>query len=469
MPQAQPQGKARSLRALAEAHFPPGRGFTAAERKLLAKAAEGGVAVCGPSSDPKDPANDPSSANRSEGHPGWGREREIGADLIRWLSTDHRAQEQVDPRGVDIWGAKITGELNLNFAVVPFPIRLSQCALTADAFLRQLEILRIDLQGTWVKSINADGAILKGSFFLNSGFHADGEVRLPDARIGGTVDCGGGTFDNPRGYGLLADRAVVAGGVFLWTGFHAHGEVSWGGAQIGGDLVCIGGTFDNPERYALNAAHAEVKGNVFLSDKFSAQGEVNLLGAQIGGYLHCGGGSFNNPRGDALVVERGAVKGNVFLRDGFSAKGAVSLVGARIEGSLVCGRATLEEATLDFRNANANTLLDAREYWPQPGRLLLDGFVYGRIADGPTDAKARLTWLALQPERPFATQPYLQLAKVLREAGDDDGAVDVLEEMERLRRKQADQGRPDRQALSWLFRAINYLANHAIGGILVEA
>ena len=41
---------------------------------------------------------------------------------------------------------------------------------------------------------------------------------------------------------------------------------------------------------------------------------------------------------------------------------------------------------------------------------------------------------------------------MLREAGDNDGAVNVLEEMERRRRRLADQGRPDLQALSWLFR-----------------
>ena len=451
MPQTQSQEKAGSLEALAQAQFPY-REFTAAERKLLASAPKGKVAVCGPNSDPKDPANDPSKAERSEGNRGWGREREIGADLIRWLCTDHRAKELVDPSGVHIQGAKITGELRLDYAIVPFPISLARCALTEDASLVLVEIPQIDLEGAWTKSIDADHAIVKGGVFLVNGFHADGEVRWLGARIGGSLECGGGTFNNPGGYALSADRAIVNGGVFLQNGFHAHGKVRWPGAQIGGDLYCDGGTFDSPRGDALNVENAGVKGNLFLSGEFSAQGEVSLLGAQIGGDLECTGGTFHNPEGVALNVEHTVVKGNVFLRNGFGAQGTVSLMDAHIEGRLDCTRAALKEATLDLRDAKAYYLQDDHDHWPQSGKLLLDGLVYGRFVDAPKDYRTRLEWLALQPEKPFATQPYLQLAKVLREAGDNDGAVNVLEEMEHRRRRQADQGRLDRQAISWLFR-----------------
>ena len=41
----------------------------------------------------------------------------------------------------------------------------------------------------------------------------------------------------------------------------------------------------------------------------------------------------------------------------------------------------------------------------------------------------RLKWLALQPDEPFLPQPYLQLAKVLADAGYDDGRIKVLVEM----------------------------------------
>ena len=85
------------------------------------------------------------------------------------------------------------------------------------------------------------------------------------------------------------------------------------------------------------------------------------------------------------------------------------------------------------------------------------------------DCQTRLQWLSLEPEEPFATQPYLQLAKVLKAAGDDDGAVGVLIEMERRRRRLEDKGRPDLQALSWLFRVFagyGYAPARSAGAIL---
>jgi hypothetical protein len=66
---------------------------------------------------------------------------------------------------------------------------------------------------------------------------------------------------------------------------------------------------------------------------------------------------------------------------------------------------------------------DDERSWPQPGKLLIDGFTYksfGLVKDAPS----RLRWVVLQPE--FHPQPYRQLAKVLRANGDDAGAVSVL-------------------------------------------
>jgi hypothetical protein len=80
-------------------------------------------------------------------------------------------------------------------------------------------------------------------------------------------------------------------------------------------------------------------------------------------------------------------------------------------------------ATLDLTGASVNGFADDQRSWPQPGKLLIDGFTYKDI--GPVkDAPSRLRWVALQPE--FHPQPYRQLAKVLHESGDDAGAVGVL-------------------------------------------
>lgn len=636
MPQNESQEKAGSLLALAEARFrrkaapQTSPNFTAAERTLLAKAPLGEFAYCGPNSNPKDPNNQPNKAEKSKGNPGWGPDREIDASLLRWLCVDRAAKDQVDPVGIQIQAAIITGGLDLNYVAVLFPIRFWNCALAEDAELDQVEIPRLDLSGSWAKSISADGAIIKGYVFLNEGFHADGGVQLSNAQIGGNLDCVGGTFCNPSGYAIIADGAVVKGSVFLSQGFHAYGGVRLLGVQIADTLECEGGTFETPKGYALYADHAEVNGYIFLRGNFKGLGEVNLRGAKIGANLECDGGTFDNRQGKALDADGLIVKGDVFLRNGFHANGLVRLLGAQIDGDLDCSagtfqnpggyalaaddvivkgeahlrdgfyadgdvrlsgaqigadlncghgtfngrlgnalevdgavvkgalsmhgmraygqvnlvgaqiggnlacngcaldnprgyalqadrihvngdvilsqgfmahgevrllgaqiggnldcdggtfdnpgdkskalniehadvkrdvflrhgfrargavymldtsvegeldliRGNFEGASLDLRDASASSLWDDAKSWPPPGKLHLDGFVYGRIAGGPTTADARLEWLGLQPG--FATEPYLQLAKVLREAGDNDGAAQVLMAMEDEQRR----------------------------------
>ncbi len=330
-------------------------------------------------------------------------------------------------------------------------------------------------------ALSADRINVKGYVFLGSGknaegedtpFTAKGEVRLLDAQIGSNLDCDGGTFENKNGNALHADRINVKGSVFLQNGFTAEGKVRLLGAQIGGDLACIGGTFANEGGYALSADGINVKGNVFLRSgknakgedmPFTANGAVLLPLAQIDGQIDCSGARFTNPGGDALNAFRAVVKSTVFLSDGFSADDRVYLEGVQIGGELDCRDGNFQKATLDLTNATAGALIDSGlKYvdarspvdakptkWP-PGDadesenkhyLILDGFVYGRIAsDGRLDVDKRLAWLERQPKSPFRMQPYLQLAKILRDSGDKRGALRVLEKMEDLRRDEEDHG-----------------------------
>jgi hypothetical protein len=79
--------------SLARARF---QELSRAEVELLHAAPKGGLALCGPNQTNDDPVNDPSKAEE------WGDERQIRADLIRWLCTDRDAKEKVDPRGIRV-------------------------------------------------------------------------------------------------------------------------------------------------------------------------------------------------------------------------------------------------------------------------------------------------------------------------------------------------------------------------------
>jgi hypothetical protein len=156
----------------------------------------------------------------------------------------------------------------------------------------------------------------------------------------------------------------------------------------------------------LNAEQVNVAQSVFLRNDFTSEGRVWLLGAQIGADLDCSGGTFTE-----LAAPTAVVKGNLFWRE----------------------VANGQQEKLDLTSASAGALADDKRSWPGPGNLVLDGFVYARISDGPTDAPSRLDWLSRQPQ--FASQPYRQLAKVLAEMGNEEGARKVLVELERRQRE----------------------------------
>lgn len=421
-----------------------------AERLLVNCASKGEIAQFGPDSDP-------AKANN------WGSDRVIRAELIRWLCADREANKRVDTRGVRVISAKLTGKLDLSYATVPFPLYLQNCAFLDDAMFTGVKIVALCLNGSRTRCILAEEAEVKGSFLLQNGFWADGEVRLMAAQIGGTLNCEGSTFsnsngcsdpreENNKGQAIRADRIKVEGGIFLRNGFCAHGEVMFNGATVGGNFECTSGTFRNMQGRALTAENINVGGNVFLFHGFSSYGTVSLHNARIEGSLNCMAGMFDQLNLNAVVVR------SMFV------------------WSLI---RSAHASQLDLRNASIGSLSDDEKSWPVRGNLHLDGFVYERISrspidsfgegisdeqfkeiekgfgqelveDSPTDATTRLKWLERDVD--FKPQPYRQLAKVLHEMGDDDGAKRVEFELEsRLRAK-------DRRGLihspaRWLFRS----------------
>jgi hypothetical protein len=380
---------ADDLEALARRRF--GK-LSEAEERLVRAAPEGEVATCGPNSDDKSPAND------------WESEREIRAELMRWLCVDREASKRIDPRGIQVYAAKITNKLDLSRATVPFPLRFSRCRLATDADLSYVTIPELNLDGSSTGSLRANGADVRGNVFLRDGFSADGEVALMGAQIGGNLECRGGTFKQA----LTADRIKVEGDVVL-SRLSAEGEVRLIAAQIGSELNCSNGNFKNPGHTALYAEGARVEGAVLMGDGFHAEGDVVLVGAQLGEGLTCKGGTFSR-----LDLRLATVKG-IFIWS-------------------VINRKNGRNTELDLMNASVGSIVDDEASWPDRGNLFLDGFVYERFWGGPTDARTRLEWLDRQ--RKFTPQPYRQLAKVLREMGDDEGAKKVLFELEKRSRAE---------------------------------
>ena len=204
-----------------------------------------------------------------------------------------------------------------------------------------------------------------------------------------------------------ADEVEVKNGVSMCCGFESDGAVNLNESMIGGDLAFAGGRFVNPNNIAITASVARIGGSVFLAlepfGAFYSDGAVELVATHVAGVFSISSGKFAGK-----ASERHGLFANLL----------------QVNGAFGWQKVDLENgATLDLTDASVIALGDDQRSWPQPGKLLIDGFTYksfGSVKDPPS----RLRWVALQPE--FHPQPYRQLAKVLRANGDDAGAVSVL-------------------------------------------
>jgi hypothetical protein len=301
---------------------------------------------------------------------------------------------------------------------------------------------------------------------LNRGFSSLGSVCLTGAVIGGTFDCGEGTFNA----GLNCDNGKITGDVILSS--NAKGGVSVRGATIGGNLNCSDAIFSNQTDdgmgRALDCEAAKIEGSVVLKSA-NVEGRVFLIGIKVGYSLELNGVSIRNHmpkmRRPALQCQGAKIKGPVLFRSGL-VEGGVGFAGAEIDGTLDCAstrfsylaaqeispplcaeaespraepaldlqHAIIKGAlwlrkhesgesavpteilgSVDLTGAHARMLVDHPDSWPKQravgsdGQRLscairLDGFTYDRFSDGaPTDAEHRLLWLSLQPTEHLRT------------------------------------------------------------------
>jgi hypothetical protein len=321
-------------------------------------------------------------------------------------------------------------------------------------------------------ALDGDAMTVGADVFLCDGFIAKGEVNLKGAKIEGQLACSGGQFENEGKIALNGDAMTVGADVFLRDGFTAKGEVILRRAKIEGQLSCGRGHFENEGKIALNGAAMIVGADVLLQQGFISRGEVNLVRANIEGHLGCDGGRFENEGKTALNGDSITVDAAVFLRDGFSAKGTVNFNRATVKGNLRCVTASFSRANGDALNltqaeigaglflhnlkplegtergmdgrlileqTKCRTYSDDESAWPEPGKLLLDGFAFERFHNCATSWETRAKWLHLQPDdhkgRDFRPQPWIQAAKVLRDMGHERDARELSVERERVRAK----------------------------------
>jgi hypothetical protein len=416
---------------LAAAKFPS---LTHAERAMLEFAQAGNVgrgefAQAGLSANPNDPSNDPKGADE------WSKDREIRAQLIRWVCEDPRAVQQVAPTGIRVLGARIRGPLNLSSLHLPFAIVARRSVMSEGVHLARTELPYVDLDGSYISELDAKGVVVHNDLDL-ANVHSSGEVLIEGARIDGDLNLGGANLHHsevrmsswsaPFKAALDAAGVVIGGAARICCGFKSDGAVLLPSASINQGLLMWGAHLSNPDNVALNAAMADIPGGVSLGGflptlrGFQADGRVEFGVAKVKVYFQVVHAKF-----------AGAVSENPALLDLQTGHGLFA-AGMTVDGGLAFKDVKFENgAVLYLAGAKVSGfLVDEEKSWPEAGRLVINGFSYEGLSD-PTDARSRLRWLSLQPT--FSQQPYRQLAKVLEESGDDSGAIRVLVAKEDLR------------------------------------
>ena len=297
-------------------------------------------------------------------------------------------------------------------------------------------------------AIRARGLDVAGDIEFKNKFKADGTVALTVAKVGGSLDCQGGTFHRPLldhdkkpsnrvKVALDLRSATIGHDVHLGKGFTSDGAVNLERSAIGGNLDGCGGVFNYPDERAIDASGMVVKGSVLFgipkqdrsgAETFQASGSVCLADARIGGDLECGGGQFHDKKKDGMALDASGaqVEGDANLNAGFEPIGQVKLFNASVSRNLRIAKVSQSQdqgMVLDLRAAKAGGFEHPKTGWPPAKNLLVEGFTYESVDEHSIVAEWS-EWLRLQ--KAYAGGPHDHLAAVLLKSGRADDAKQIL-------------------------------------------
>jgi hypothetical protein len=412
----------------------------------------------------------------------------VKAEWIRELLLGRRHGE-LDPRGIQLSRARITGELDLDHIDAQVPLVIWECVIDEPLRMADSHFVHLDLSGSHLVSLIAHGLRTDGDLFLRYGFRVtarstDRAVHMRRAHIGGNLEMDDAQLTNEFGPAIDADGLHVDGSLFLRNGFRATGSGDLGavrllGANIGGVLDMSGARLTNKSGHALTADRIRVEGHFFMRDGFQATGSgsgndgtIWLLGAHIGGNLEMHGALLTNESGPCLIASGMQVDGDLFMADGFRALSAgedvvVQLSNTRIGGILTMVSAVVggtDGLLVDVERAVAREamFLPAMVICPDGAgtsgrcphsgrRISLDEFTYRSLA--------RVTWrqwlhLIRWHTDLYGPSPYQQLAAAERAAGHDGNARRILIAQQRDLRARGEIGGRTARFSHWLWGVV---------------
>ncbi|MFG2877311.1 membrane-associated oxidoreductase [Streptomyces sp. NPDC048337] len=350
----------------------------------------------------------------------WGPERTVRAEVLTALLLNGPSVGgQV--AGLNIRGARITGKLNLRYAVVEHPIRLRACWFERKPLLYGAQLRTFVANDSTLPGLTADSVRVDVALKLSC-CRITGPVRLAGARIAGglflrravigTPPTGEDPPEETQEPPLQVSHADIGTDVIAME-LTVHGQTRINGTTVGGQINLNDSRLLAPGGIALHAENVTV-GTDLRGHRLHARGMVNLTGSRIPGQAMLTRADLGSPGGTALRASSCAI-GEMWLRQCPPIQGGVNL----------------RRSTFDLLHIDP-------EAWPE--RIAMDRLSYRTLAPH-LPAEERLPALERE-ESGYLPYAYEQLAAAYRTAGDEAAARTVqLAKLRRHRRTLPPQGR----------------------------
>ncbi len=364
------------------------------------------------------------------GHP-WGPERTVRGRVVCWLLLDGPPALAGRVSALKLTGLRIVGPLDLaGGTVVPY-VEMNGCRFDEEVLLPEARLTTVRLVNCAVPRLEAARLHTEGDLHLPRCRFLRG-IRLTDAHIGTDLLLNQAVVHRDRAGRSIAADGMTVGQDLQAELLQAHGEVSLRSATIGVSLSLRGARLAGPyTRYALNAPQLTVGRTLYLTPAGVGGSQLSWVtperGTRIQPFVSRGGVRLDDGRfGEA--VDLGQARFDLTDRQELSLRRVQTT-----ELRFLCERPRRGQVLLS--GARVVTLVDRAGSWPGRGGLHMGGFVYENLVPrGPFPLTARLAWVAAATAE-YNPEPYERLAAVLREAGEDEDAREVLLAKQRRRRE----------------------------------
>ena len=356
-----------------------------------------------------------------------GGPRLVAAGLLRRLC--HQLRDQVDPRGIRIKNAMVSGRLDIAGLEIPFPLRFEACEFDAPLMVEGAHLNDLAVTGSVLPGLLANGIQVRRDLDLSrsrvTGAHETtasdshlAAVWVCESEIGGRFLCSGTVIRADGARAVQADHMRTGGAVRFLRQFTAHGEIRLLGAQFGGSLDLSEANISAPEEIALDLTDAVVGGSFFLITTV-IRGRVDMSSARVSAQFMIRGATLEAPAatpaksgysrfrdsGTAVSAPRLIVGAEITLDKGCTVNGGIDLSMAALSSLFIdsgCALRAPGKTAVDLTNAEILSTVVIGEEVPVEGTLRLAGAaIHGdlRLRRARLSAPAGRTLIAAQGAR----------------------------------------------------------------------